>query len=769
MIGKMLKTFALAIVVAMVNIVAVAGNVAKVGNTEYATIDEAIANWTNGSTLTLLDEDAAMAIDKHGEANVTIWKKPAVTIPETLTGTVVEEIKNNTALKDYTPENLPQNAELEIELKSVGETIVYDVTPMANGAEVEPTEAITFRLPVPASVPAVYAKVLHEEKNIGIFEIKGEGNAKYVEISSADFAKFTVVPIALSTNNYDLAGEGTADSPYQINNLTELEFFRDSVNAGNNYAGKVVQLTADIDLGNKEWTPIAYMGKTFTGTFDGNGKTIKNLKITKELANAAANNGIGFFGRTDSSAVIKNLTIENVDITGSLYVGAVVGYGYTGNAVENCTVKGDISIDAWWYAGVIGGNGYMNTIKNCRVFGNDGSYIKGNNGSYIGGIWGFRGEGANNIVDCSVENLEIIGVDRVGGIAGIGHYSNTVSGCSVNKVTITATDPDATTVGLIVGACQGTTSEPSVFVNNAINETVARVDNGDGTFKNVACIYGTNINGSTPVTNFEASINGIAYETLKASAAAAQAGDEIVLLLDATLSAQLTLPAGISINGNGKSITGAEVWADGNLTFVGHTKMQMFNAGYNKPTITIGAGACLELTGSGRMVIGHGATFNITGTIVDAKTADKATLTPSLIMPGASFTGAGVTFNVQNAYIKAPSSYCSSSKSASGTFDFNVQNSIIETAGKLAFEEQSTAATVNFELKDSVLTTGSHLIFGVSKGEVVIDNSNVNVGTSRQIENCSTMIVKNGSVVNGAVATSSNAKNPGTVVVENAT
>ena len=32
------------------------GNVAKVGNTEYATIDEAIANWTNGTTLTLLSD-----------------------------------------------------------------------------------------------------------------------------------------------------------------------------------------------------------------------------------------------------------------------------------------------------------------------------------------------------------------------------------------------------------------------------------------------------------------------------------------------------------------------------------------------------------------------------------------------------------------------------------------------------------------------------------------------------------------------------------------
>jgi hypothetical protein len=76
---------------------------------------------------------------------------------------------------------------------------------------------------------------------------------------------------------------------------------------------------------------------------------------------------------------------------------------------------------------------------------------------------------------------------------------------------------------------------------------------------------------------------------------------------------------------------------------------------------------------------------------------------------------------------------------------------------------------VNFELKNSVLTTTSHLVFSVTKGEIVIDNSLVNQGTSRQIENRSTMTIKNGSVVNGAVATSSNAINPGTIIVENAT
>lgn len=278
-----------------------------------------------------------------------------------------------------------------------------------------------------------------------------------------------------------------------------------------------------------------------------------------------------------------------------------------------------------------------------------------------------------------------------------------------------------------------------------------------------------------------AKVGDVEYATLASAVEAANAGNEIVMLSDAHLTATLTLPAGIKFNGNGKTITADtdangslfNIVANGDIEFVGYTKVAAFNAGYNKPTITIGEGACLEMNGSDRMVIGHGATFNITGQIAQgaAKTTDKASLKPSLVMPGASFTGAGVTFNVKNAYITAPSSYCSSSKSASGTFDFNITNSIWESAGKLAFEEQSVNAKVDFALVNSVLTTGSHLVFGTANGEegVVIDNSYVNKGTSRQLENCGKMTIKNGAVVNGAVATSSNAKNPGTVIVENAT
>ena len=151
--------------------------------------------YSSAATYGLFYKDANMAIAKHGKDNVNVFTKPAVTIPDTVTGDLVEEIKNNTALDGYTPENLPEGVELEIELVDVGETIVYDVTPMANGVKVDPTEAITFRLPVPGSETAGFAKIYHEGTLMGIYEIQGEGNAKYVEISSKDFSEFGVEPI----------------------------------------------------------------------------------------------------------------------------------------------------------------------------------------------------------------------------------------------------------------------------------------------------------------------------------------------------------------------------------------------------------------------------------------------------------------------------------------------------------------------------------------------------------------------------------------------
>ncbi len=584
-----------------------------------------------------------------------------------------------------------------------------------------------------------------------------------------------------------LEGEGTKESPYVISSLEELVWFRDDVNKGNSYSGKFVKLTNDIDLNNEEWTPIGNSTNKFLGTFDGGEKTISNLKIHNDTSY------VGLFGYT-SQGELKNLTIHNVDIDGRLGVGALAGCPFTSD-ITNIKLTGKVTIDAAFYVGGVLGRNAYGDITDVTVDVDEESYVKATSRvydpnseyadedgyvsyrTYVGGVVGFLGEG-NHIIKNVQSNIKVIGdVIDIGGIAGIAHYENTFENISFTG-SVEAAD-GAEEVGGIVGVWHNEAGTSVTFTDIVSTGTV-KVGDEIITGSVVGGAY--NSGNDTPDTSGSLIIDGkeawikvaqigdVKYTTLEEAINAAANGDTITMLADTTLANEITLPAGITFNGNGKNVSGS-IFASGNVTFEGHTKVTNFNAGYEKPVITIGEGACLELTGTGRMVIGHGATFNITGSITDAKNTDITSLTPSLIAAGASFTGAGVNFNVTNAYVKF-TAYCSSkNKAANGTYDFNVTNSIWEQTGSFVFSvpTEGMDPTFDFNLKDSVLNSTSHLVFGVSKGEIVIDNSNVNVGTSRQIENQSTMTIKNGSVVNGAVATSSNAKNPGTIIIEDAT
>ena len=85
----------------------------------------------------------------------------------------------------------------------------------------------------------------------------------------------------------DSAPEFTIDTAAELAGLAKL------VNEGNNFSGKTITLGANIDLANKEWTPIGKSGKPFSGTFDGDGKTISNLVIS-----TPNKSNVGLFGYT---------------------------------------------------------------------------------------------------------------------------------------------------------------------------------------------------------------------------------------------------------------------------------------------------------------------------------------------------------------------------------------------------------------------------------------------------------------------------------------
>ena len=130
----------------------------------------------------------------------------------------------------------------------------------------------------------------------------------------------------------------------------------------------LIMLGTDIDLSGIEWNPAS-----FSGTFDGNGYTISNLTINKDLSGDASHtyNYVGFMkGDFSSSGTIKNVRFENasISVTGTTYnthVGVIVGHSDI--EIDNCIASGAINVQAT-HGGNIGGlrgmGGYGDEIKN---------------------------------------------------------------------------------------------------------------------------------------------------------------------------------------------------------------------------------------------------------------------------------------------------------------------------------------------------------------------------------------------------------------------
>ena len=256
-----------------------------------------------------------------------------------------------------------------------------------------------------------------------------------------------------------------------------------------------------------------------------------------------------------------------------------------------------------------------------------------------------------------------------------------------------------------------------------------------------------------------------------AAVAAAKVGNVIDIRGDITLPGEVTLPAGIVLNGDGVHQINGTVYAGGDLTITGHVKIEAFSASYYNRVITIGEGACLEITGGGRVSLAYENVFNITGTLENAKTADKSTVKPSLIIPaGLSITGgSNATLNVTNAYVQIGDT-SSKNSVANGTFNLNFNNSIVEFTKQLTMAEPTSgkAPTFNINIKDSVLTTGTKLIVAAPDSNVVIDNSVVTLGT--YFRNSGNMELKNGSVLTGStIQFGENGGNNGTITVDGST
>ena len=230
------------------------------------------------------------------------------------------------------------------------------------------------------------------------------------------------------TFNTPMTGSGTENDPYQISTAAQLKRFRDIVNGTGGQTqnrGAYAVLTADIDLNNEPWTPIGPdRDSAYTGTFDGQGHTVKNLSVTVNVQPGRA----GLFGCVKDGSIRKLTVAGSVSCTANQgWCGGIAGYAMD-ETIENCASLCTVSctgIDAR-VGGIVGLVDYNSStliIRDCYNIGNITG--NGNTGSSdTGGICGFYMGG--KISNCY----------NVGEITGSGYVSKiAVSAFNNNRPT----------------------------------------------------------------------------------------------------------------------------------------------------------------------------------------------------------------------------------------------------------------------------------------------------------------------------------------------
>ena len=245
---------------------------------------------------------------------------------------------------------------------------------------------------------------------------------------------------AATAADAELAGKGTAEDPYQVGTVADLQKVAELVNGGDAaYAKAHYKLTDNVDLsGVESWTPIGTEGSQFTGTFTGTGFTISNLKI-----NDADLEFAGLFGCVSAPGKLVGITVDNAVVTGKAQVGVIAGSVFTG-AAEDCHVTGAVNVTGNYKVGGMFGDGYAN-LSGCTV--NATGSVTGNylardlEGDCVGGLIGFRGEGDTITTDCSVSGIKVSGSRKVGGLIGSAYADNQTTDCSVSGVSLVCNAP----------------------------------------------------------------------------------------------------------------------------------------------------------------------------------------------------------------------------------------------------------------------------------------------------------------------------------------
>ena len=210
---------------------------------------------------------------------------------------------------------------------------------------------------------------------------------------------FRFFPNSSATPTDFSGGTGTSEDPYIISTVQDIQKLANNVNNGTTYSGFYFNLANDISLEEvTNWNPIGYSttstGTTngFSGVFNGNGNTIKNINLVlTESSYKSGRADLALFGAT-TGALIHDLNIENIIIKncltttllGDTNLAAITGASFNSTIIYNCTVKNFnlencISIDentteyVYCIGGITATLDASSSVKNCSIDENEAS------------------------------------------------------------------------------------------------------------------------------------------------------------------------------------------------------------------------------------------------------------------------------------------------------------------------------------------------------------------------------------------------------------
>ena len=223
----------------------------------------------------------------------------------------------------------------------------------------------------------------------------------------------------------------------EINTVSDLVQLSNEVSIGKTYEGQTVTLKSDLDLsGIDNFQPIGLSASLpFKGKFNGNHKTISNLKITTESSSANYTGLFGYMAGASSSVYDLTLTDCTISSSNNNKTGGIAGYAE--GTFTNCTVSGSVTgkKDAAGIVSFISMYGSQNPITDCH---------------FSGTVTATAGSAAGII---NATNVNVLNCTNTGAITATAYAGGIVS--SGNKVVNDCSNSGNVTGGYAVGGIVG--------------------------------------------------------------------------------------------------------------------------------------------------------------------------------------------------------------------------------------------------------------------------------------------------------------------------